>query len=141
MEREYNVLPIEYIPTSLAQIAQNLFSPLTLSELRSISYVELVDDIPISLMYTFQDSESEHLLPDLPFSKTLPEDTYFTQTIRVFPESFEENESLIELLNLTADDSLLLISTFIHHAERIHALCLSICVGARVNLISDVKLP
>ena len=25
MEREYNVLPIEYIPTSLAQIAQNLF--------------------------------------------------------------------------------------------------------------------
>ena len=85
MEREYNVLPIEYIPTSLAQIAQNLFSPLTLSELRSISYVELVDDIPISLMYTFQDSESEHLLPDLPFSKTLPEDTYFTQTIRVFP--------------------------------------------------------
>ena len=141
MEREYNVLPIEYIPTSLAQIAQNLFSPLTLSELRSISYVELVDDIPISLMYTFQDSESEHLLPDLPFSKTLPEDTYFTQTIRVFPESFGENESLIELLNLTADDSLLLISTFIHHAERIHALCLSICVGARVNLISDVKLP
>ena len=69
MEREYNVLPIEYIPTSLAQIAQNLFSPLTLSELRSISYVELVDDIPISLMYTFQDSESRTLASGSAFFK------------------------------------------------------------------------
>lgn len=141
MQREYVLEDVEYIPESLEKIAGNVFISLPFSELKITKSVEKVDDVPISLLYTFQDSVSEKLLPDLPRAENLPDSAYFTQSIRIFSETFCTNPDLTELLHLTADDSLLLISTFIHHEEKIHGLCLSICVGGRVNLISDVRLP
>lgn len=141
MKREYVLTDIEYIPEALEKIARNVFISLPFSELRTTKSVEKVDNVPISLLYTFQDAISEKLLPDLPRSESLPENTYFTQSIRIFSKTFYTNTELIDLLHLTADDSLLLISTFIHHEEKIHGLCLSICIGGRVNLISDVRLP
>ena len=59
MQREYVLEDGEYIPESLEKIAGNVFISLPFSELKITNSVEQVDDVPISLLYTFQDSVSE----------------------------------------------------------------------------------
>lgn len=140
-KQKYHLLPLEYIPEPIQNIAESVFAPVSMDLIKRHRFIEFVDNTPIGLMYTFQNRNTENLLPDFPNTKEIPNSVYFSQTICVFDESIAANESLKELLKISADDSLLLISTFICHHNDVIALCLSISVGTRVNLVSNVKLP
>ncbi|ADL06776.1 GntR family transcriptional regulator [Lacrimispora saccharolytica] len=140
-QRNYYLGPVDYMPTPILIIAKNIFAPICLNDMITGQFSEIVDETPISLMYTFQSSDSKNLLPEFPNTRDIPENIYFSQTIRIYDDADLPDEHIKELLQITSDDNLLLISTFIYHENKIVALCLSICVGTRVNLISEVKLP
>lgn len=138
-ETNYTIKPVEFIPESMVNIGTNVLQASNLSELELRKFLESVDDIPIGLTYTMQKKSSLEAFPKL-FSSTISyDDIIITQSFRIYNES-PDIPLYFKLLNLKDTDSILFIYNFIYSNDIIIAASLSVCVGTRVDLVSDISL-
>ncbi len=135
----YRVTPINAIPDRIQNIVNNILGPIKMEKSNTRRHLEYVNDTPISITYTFQEPVSQALIPYLFEMDTIPEALTVTQSIRVIDADYAEPE-IIGLLKLNPPDTLLLISNFVHYRNQIIGICLSICVGTRINLVTEIDL-
>ncbi len=135
----YKVASIDAVPDRIMNIVNNILGPIKMEKSNTRKHLEYVGDIPISITYTFQEPVSQTLIPYLFEMDTIPDDLTVTQSIRVIDAEYINSE-VIALLNLNPSDTLLLISNFVHYRNQIIGICLSICVGTRVNLVTEIDL-
>lgn len=135
----YRVTPIGMIPDRIQNIVNNILGPIKMEKSNTRKHLEYVGDIPISITYTFQEPLSQAFIPYLFEMDKIPEDLTVTQSIRVIDAGYIE-AAILALLKLNPPDTLLLISNFVHYRNQTIGVCLSICVGTRVNLVTEIDL-
>ncbi len=135
----YRVAPVGMIPDRIQNIVNNILGPIRMEKSNTRKHLEYVGNTPVSITYTFQEPLSQAFIPYLFEMDTIQEDLTVTQSIRVIDAGYIESE-VLELLKLNIPDTLLLISNFVHYRNQTIGICLSICVGTRVNLITEIDL-
>ncbi len=135
----YRVVPVSMTPERIQNIVNNILGPIKMEKSNTRKHLEYVGDIPISITYTFQEPLSLAFIPYLFEMDTIPEDLTVTQSIRVIDAGYIE-APILALLKLNRPDTLLLISNFVHYRNQTIGVCLSICVGTRVNLVTEIDL-
>lgn len=135
----YTTSNIDFIPYRISNICKNALRITNISDLYSNKFIETVDNIPIGLSFTMQKKKSLKKFPNLFIDNIPNHDLVVTQSLRIY-QPLEDEKKQLELLALNEADSLLMICNFIYFNEEIIAVSISLCVGTRVDLISDISL-
>lgn len=128
-EKEY----IDKIWSSTNLLGIHLFDE-DYSSIDIYSFIEKVNQTPIALTFTLQNKSTLEKYPHL-FEDAVPEHLLHKQRIRVY----HANDYEMQLLNITTNDSLFLISQFISDDSGIIAICESICVGTRCEIQLNIN--
>ncbi|MDD3139445.1 MAG: GntR family transcriptional regulator [Lachnospiraceae bacterium] len=134
--QNYSTKDIDYMPDYIRKSCFEYLDANGNSHLSFRKTIEYINATPISLTFSMQKSSSLVVYPWLFLSKIVPPNLIQNQMVRVHIPSEEEKE----LLEITENDSLLLITNYIKDATDTIAVSISICVGTRTNLISNITV-
>lgn len=130
----YSTKDIDYIPEYIKNSCYEFLDADETTHLSIRKTIEYINDIPISLTFSMQKSSSLKDYPGLFLSHNVPENLIQNQMVRIHIPSNEEKD----LLEITENDSLLLITNYINDTIDTLAVSISICVGTRTKLISNI---
>ncbi len=98
------------------------------------TFIEKVNDVPIALTFTLQRKSTQKKYPYL-FDAPKPKNLIQKQKIKVY----HANDSEMQILNITSNDSLFLIIEFVSDENNLIAICESICVGTRCEIQLNIN--
>lgn len=128
----YDVKPISLV-TLFSDYSNGVDPKMNIQEKTINSYIEYVNNIPISISLTIQNNSSLIKYPNL-FNSKKPTNLVQKQTTKIY----YANSSEMELLEITPNDSLFIVSESIYDNDELIAVCESICVGTRCEIQLEV---
>lgn len=137
----------DFVPSIMNNIIHNFLNIKDNCELALSSFLEIIDDTILSLSCYAITNEYNTKYPDLFHMKQIPPDLAQAFFIRIYDNqaldlsSLTTKQKVSKLLQLSDEDTLLLISNFISENDIPIACTVSVCVGNRMNLIGNIHLP
>lgn len=143
----YKTQPQEFLPTIMSNIIHNFLNIKNNCDITISSFLESVDETIIAFSCHAIKNEYNSIYPDLFHRKEIPPTLIQSFFIRIYENkaldslSLATKQALIDLLQLSEEDTLLLVTNFMSENDIPIACTVSVCVGTRLNLIGNIHSP
>ena len=143
----YKTEPQDFFPTIIINIIHNFLNIKNNCDITISSSLESVDETIIAFSCHAIKNEYNTIYPDLFHMEEIPSNLKQSFFIRIYENkaldylSVASKQTLIDLLQLSEEDTLLLVTNFISENDIPLACTVSICVGTRLNLIGNIHSP
>ena len=146
-DHSYKAEAQNFLPTIMSNIIHNFLCITNDYNITISSSLESVDETIIAFSCDAIKTEYNTIYPGLFQMKEIPPTLVQSFFIRIYENepldslSLITKQTLTELLQLSEEDTLLLVTNFISEDDVPIACTVSVCVGTRLNLIGNIHSP